>query len=46
MLSSAHEIARAPELAPAPLFIPSLPTLDPTLLAPSLLPARPARWPP
>ncbi|HXU74006.1 MAG TPA: DegT/DnrJ/EryC1/StrS family aminotransferase [Polyangia bacterium] len=45
MLSSAHEIARAPELAPAPLFIPSLPTLDPTLLAPSLLPARPARWP-
>jgi selenocysteine lyase/cysteine desulfurase len=44
MLSPAHEVALASEPR-APLFIPSLPTLDPALLAPSLLPARPTLYP-
>ncbi len=45
MHSPAHGRSRAPEGSRAPLFIPSLPTLDPTLLAPSLEPARPALYP-
>jgi perosamine synthetase len=45
MLSPAHDLAHAPDPARARLFIPSLPTLDPTLLAPSLEPARRALYP-
>src|SRR5947209_5410840 len=40
MLSPAHDVAHAPVATRERLFIPSLPTLDPTLLAPSLEPAR------
>lgn len=45
MLSPAHELAHAPDATRERLFIPSLPTLDPTLLAPSLEPPRRALYP-
>ena len=47
MLLPAHrpDLASAPPPVRARLFIPSLPTLDPTLLAPSLEPARRALYP-
>jgi dTDP-4-amino-4,6-dideoxygalactose transaminase len=45
MLASAHDVTLAPPESRARLFIPSLPTLDPTLLAPSLAPARPPLYP-
>jgi hypothetical protein len=45
MLMHAHELHASVAEPRAPLFIPSLPTLDPTLLAPSLEPARPALYP-
>ncbi|HEY2745806.1 MAG TPA: DegT/DnrJ/EryC1/StrS family aminotransferase [Polyangia bacterium] len=45
MLSSVEELAPTHEVPRAPLFIPSLPTLDPALLAPSLEPLRRPLWP-
>lgn len=45
MLAPAHDVSHATESSRARLFIPSLPTLDPTLLAPSLEPARPPLYP-
>ncbi len=45
MLAPAHDVAHASESSRPRLFIPSLPTLDPTLLAPSLEPARPPLFP-
>lgn len=45
MLTPAHDVPHASEPSRAHLFIPSLPTLDPTLLAPSLEPARPPLYP-
>jgi len=45
MLSPAHDLPLASDDSRARLFIPSLPTLDPTLLAPSLEPARRALYP-
>jgi perosamine synthetase len=45
MLSPAHDLPPALDDDEARLFIPSLPTLDPTLLAPSLEPARRALYP-
>jgi selenocysteine lyase/cysteine desulfurase len=45
MLAPAHDVTLASDLARARLFIPSLPTLDPTLLAPSLEPHRPPLFP-
>jgi dTDP-4-amino-4,6-dideoxygalactose transaminase len=45
MLASAHDVTLAPPESRARLFIPSLPTLDPTLLAPSLAPSRPPLYP-
>ncbi len=44
MLSPAAELARTPE-PDARLYIPSLPTLDPALLAPTLEPARKPLFP-
>jgi hypothetical protein len=45
MLAPAHDVTLAPDAARARLFIPSLPTLDPALLAPSLEPHRPPLYP-
>jgi perosamine synthetase len=45
MHSPAHDLPLASEESRARLFIPSLPTLDPTLLAPSLEPPRRALYP-
>ncbi len=45
MLASVEDVAHAHDAPRAPLFIPSLPTLDPALLAPSLEPMRRALWP-
>jgi hypothetical protein len=45
MLLATRDLPRAPEAAPARLFIPSLPTLDPAQLLPSLEPARPPLYP-
>ena len=45
MLSHAHDVPLAQDTERARLFIPSLPTLDPTLLAPTLEPPRPALYP-
>lgn len=45
MLSAVREPSFAPAAARAHLFIPSLPTLDPTSLLPSLEPARPPLYP-
>ena len=45
MLAPPHDVTLAPESERARLFIPSLPTLHPTLLAPSLEPHRPPLYP-
>ena len=45
MLNPTPDVAHAPDVTRERLFIPSLPTLDPTLLAPSLEPARRPLYP-
>jgi perosamine synthetase len=45
MISVVRDLPDASARAPKRQFIPSLPTLDPTLLAPSLEPARPPLYP-
>ena len=45
MLVSARDLPRAAGAEPERLFIPSLPTLDPAQLVPSLEPARPSLFP-
>ncbi|HEX9104367.1 MAG TPA: aminotransferase class V-fold PLP-dependent enzyme [Polyangia bacterium] len=45
MLAPAHDVPHVPDAPRAPLFIPSLPTLDPAQLVPSLEPSRPPLFP-